>query len=56
MSEVDKEKEENMAKTPPPVRCTSAAECPPPAIIKEMKEMFLRLRFSQKVAMKLVDD
>ena len=38
------------------VSCTPAAPSPPAAIIKELKEMILRLGFSQTVAMKLVDD
>ena len=37
-------------------RCTLATESLPSTIIIEMEEMFLRLGFSQTVAMKLLDD
>ena len=37
-------------------RCIPATESLPPTIVEEMEEMFLRLGFSQTVAMKLVDD
>ena len=55
-SKADKQKEEDVAKTVPQVRCAPASESPPPTIIKEMEEMFLGLEFNQTVAMKLVDD
>ena len=45
-----------MADTVLPVNHTPATECLQLTIIEEMEEMFLRLRFSQTVAMKLVDD
>ena len=38
-----------------PLRCAPAAESPL-SIIEEMEEMFLKLGFSQTVAMMLVDD
>ena len=56
LSEANKQKEEDVTKTVQLVRCTLAAPSLPPMIIKEMEEMFLRLGFSQTVAMKLVDD
>ena len=37
-------------------RCAPAAESPPLIIVKEREEMFLRLRLSLTVAMKLVND
>ena len=37
-------------------RCMPATVRPLPTTIEEMEEMFLRLGFSQTVAMKLVDD
>ena len=55
MNEADK-KEEGEDETAPLVRYTPAAKSPPPTIIKEMEEMFLRLGFNQIVDMKLVDD
>ena len=45
-----------MAKTVPLVRCTLTSECLLPTSNEEMEEMFLRLGFSQTVAIKLVDD
>ena len=45
-----------MVETVPLARCAPATESPPPTIIEEMKEVFLKLEFSQRVAMKLVDD
>ena len=52
-SEADKEKD--VVQTVLPARCSPAAESLPPTIIKQMEEMFLKLAFSQTVAMKLVD-
>ena len=56
MSKANKQKEENVAETVPPVRHAPATESLSPTIIKEREEMFLRLGFSQTVAIKLVDD
>ena len=53
---MDKQKEEHVAETAPPARYTPAAESLPPTIVEEMEEMFLRLGFTQTVAMKLVDN
>ena len=39
-----------------PVTCAPALPSPPPIIVKEMEEMFLRLGFSKAVVLKLVDD
>ena len=50
------QKKEDVAETAPLVRGAPAAESLPPTIVKEMEEMFIRLGFSQTVAMKLVDD
>ena len=45
-----------MAEMAPLERCTLATQSLPPTFMKEMEEMFLRLGFSQTVAMKLGDD
>ena len=39
-----------------PVACTLATSSPPPTIVEDMAEMFLRLGFSQALVLKLVDD
>ena len=54
-SGANKQKEEE-EDTTLPVRCALSTVSPLPTILKEMEEMFLRLGFSQTVAMKLVDD
>ena len=56
LSEANKQKEEEKAAMASLVSCTQAAPSPPPTIIQEMEVIFLRLGFSQTVAMKLVDD
>ena len=38
------------------IACAPATTSLPPIILKEMKEMFFRLGFSQAVLLKLVDD
>ena len=53
-SEADKQKEEDVAEMMPLVRHALGAPRLPPTVIKEMKEMFLRLWSSQIVAIKLV--
>ena len=52
----NKQKEEDEDNTALPMSCAPAAESPPPTIVNEMEEIFLRLGFSQAVVMKLVDD
>ena len=56
MSEGIKWKEKDEDDTAPLVKCAPATESAPPTIIKEIIEMFLRLGFSQTVAMMPVDD
>ena len=51
-----KQKEEDVDDTASPARCMPDRESLPLTIIKEMEEMFLRIGFSQTVAMKLVGD
>ena len=54
--QADEQKKEDEAVTALPVACAPAAPSLPPTIIKEVKEMFLRLGFSQVVVLKLVED
>ena len=56
LSEAVEQKEEDGDDTVLHVSYAPATESPQPTIIKEIKEMFLRLGFSQTVAMKLVND
>ena len=56
LSEPNKQKEEDEVVMAPRVTYTPAAPSPPPTIVQEMEEMFLRLGFSQAVVLKLVDD
>ena len=56
MSEAIEQKKGNVAETVPLLSHATAAASPPLTVVKEMKEVFLRLGFSQTVAMKLVDD
>ena len=55
MSEANKQKEEDVAETAL-VRHATVVERLLLMVVEEMEEMFLRLVFSQTVAMKLVDD
>ena len=55
-SETNEQKEEDKIAMAPPARNTPATLSLPPTIVKEMDEMFLRLGFSQAVALNLVND
>ena len=56
LSEANVKKEEDVAEKMPPVVHAPAMPSPPPTVIKEMDEIFLRLGFTQTVSMKLVDE
>ena len=56
LSEVNKQKEEDVVEMLPPEGCALATQSLSPPVDEEMEEMFLRLNFSQAVAMKLVDE
>ena len=55
LSEANDQGEEGEAVKALPVACTPAVPSLPPTKVKEMEEMFLSLRFSQAVVLKLVE-